>query len=160
MSNKKNILDHIKPAKIKVPDEDFFTSLATKVTDTYPKVKATKKKGHTRFLYFGYAAAAILVIGFILFQQFNTPTPQVKTAESYLAEVSTSQILEYIDTHIENYSDDEIIEIASIILTEDNEFMGDGSFLPSDIEQADIEQYINEEYINLNEFEEDELLIF
>lgn len=158
MSNKQDILDHIKPAKINVPDEDFFCGLATKVTNAYPKER--KKKGRTRFLYFKYAAAAILVIGFVLFQQFNTPTLQVKKAESYLAEVSTSQILEYIDTHIENYSDDEIIEIASIILTEDNEFMANDSFLPSDIEQADIEQYINEEYINLNEFEEDELLIF
>ena len=80
--------------------------------------------------------------------------------ESNLAQVSNAEIINYIDRHIENYSSEEIIEFASVVLEGEVDLIADENFLPNDIQFTDIEKYISEEEINLYEFYEDELLIF
>ncbi|MEJ6589097.1 MAG: hypothetical protein QNL43_04775 [Crocinitomicaceae bacterium] len=160
MSKKKNILDHIKPAKTTVPSSDFFAGLAAKITHEYPKEKPSERSIRRRLFYFAYAAAAILVIGFIVFQDFNVPVRIENSLESNLAQVSNAEIINYIDRHIENYSSEEIIEFASVVLEGEVDLIADENFLPNDIQFTDIEKYISEEEINLYEFYEDELLIF
>jgi hypothetical protein len=163
MDKKKNILDYIKPVESKIPDEDFFTDLASKVTKKKDLSIGTKQAANIRLIPFAYAAAALLVIGFVLFQQFNFPSPEAKSFESCLAALSPNEILEYVESNIEDYSEEELIDASAPITEEEMEsstFTEVFGYIPKDLEVETIEEYLDEDFINLNDFDENELLIF
>ena len=161
MDKKKNIWDYIKPVESKIPDEDFFADLASKVTKKKDLSIATKQAANIRLIPFAYAAAALLVIGFVLFQQFNVSSIQTNSYESYLAALSPNEILEYVESNIEDYSEDELT--SAPITAEEMEsstFTELFGYIPKDLEAETIEEYLDEDFINLNDFDENELLIF
>ena len=163
MDKKKSILDYIKPVKTKLPKEDYFADLASKVAKTEHPSLSAKKTAKIRFLPVAYAAAAVLVIGFVLFQQFMAPSVKTKSYESYLAELSANEILEYVESNIEDYSEDELIDASRPITEEEMEsstFTEVFGYIPEELETETIEQYLDEDFINLNNFDENELLIF
>ena len=163
MDNKKNILDFIKPVKTNVPKEEFFARLALNIAKTEQIPTNTEKNTKVRFLTFVYAAAAVLVIGFVLFQQFMSPSVQPSGYEKYLAKLSPNEILEYVESNIDDYSEDELID-ASLPITEEEmesaSFTEVFGYIPEDVKKETIEQYLDEDFINLNDFDENELLIF
>ena len=83
-----------------------------------------------------------------------------------MANVSTPEIVEYVEQHLENYTTDEIIDLASVVLDEEINLISEENFLPENIQFTDIESYISEEELELFEdydlydFDENELLIF
>ena len=163
MDKKKSILDYIKPVKTNLPKEDYFADLALKVAKTEHPSLSTKNATKMRFLPFAYAAAAVLVIGFVLFQQFMVPSVETNSCEKYLAELSPSEILEYVESNIEDYSEDELIDASAPITEEEMEsstFTEVFGYIPEDLEVETIEEYLDEDFINLNDFDENELLIF
>ena len=163
MDKKKNILDYIKPVESKIPDEEFFADLASKVTKKEDLSIGTKQAANIRLIPFAYAAAALLVIGFVLFQQFNVSSIQTSSYESYLAALSPNEILEYVESNIEDYSEDELIDASAPITEEEMEsstFTEVFGYIPEDLEVETIEEYLDEDFINLNDFDENELLIF
>ncbi|MBG38784.1 MAG: hypothetical protein CL857_02575 [Cryomorphaceae bacterium] len=163
MDNKKNILDFIKPVKTTLPKEDYFAHLALNIAQTEQIPTNPKKNTKVRFLAFGYAAAAFLVIGFILFQQFMPLSVEHIGYEKYLGELSPNEILEYVESNIDEYSEDELIE-ASLPITEEEmestKFTEIFGYIPDEVKTETIEQYLDEDFINLNDFDENELLIF
>jgi hypothetical protein len=166
MSTDKDILKHIKPVEPKIPSDDFFSSLAAKATKKEQKQNEDKSTINRIILYYSSAIAAILIIGMIVFQQFNMPEKDINTKTLGLANVSTSEIIEYVEQHLENYTTEEIIDLASIVLEEEIDLISDENFLPENIQFTDIESYISEEELelfedyDLYEFDENELLIF
>jgi uncharacterized membrane protein YvbJ len=166
MSTDKDILKHIKPVEPKIPSDDFFSSLAAKATKKEQKQNEDKSTINRIILYYSSAIAAILIIGMIVFQQFNMPEKDINTKTLSLANVSTSEIIEYVEQHLENYATEEIIDLAIIVLEEEIDLISDENFLPENIQFTDIESYISEEEIelfedyDLYEFDENELLIF
>ena len=162
MKKRKDILDHLRPEKINTPDSDFFEAIGTLVIKEYP-IAIRKSRSHLSILRISMAAAAILVVGFVLFQQFNMPSIQTSVHESYLAALSPNDILEYIENNIEDYSEDELIEASAPITEEEMEssaFTEVFGYIPEDLEAETIEEYLVEDFINLNDFDENELLIF
>ena len=163
MDKKKSILDYIKPVKTNLPKEDYFAELALKVAKTEHSSLSTKNATKIRFLPFAYAAAAVLVIGFVLFQQFMIPSVETNSYENYLAELSPSEIIEYVESNIEDYSEEELIDASAPITKEEMEsskFTEVFGYIPEDLEAETIEEYLDEDFINLNDFDENELLIF
>ena len=83
-----------------------------------------------------------------------------------MANVSTPEIVEYVEQHLENYTTEEIIDLASVVLDEEINLISEENFLPENIQFTDIESYISEEELELFEdydlydFDENELLIF
>jgi hypothetical protein len=83
-----------------------------------------------------------------------------------MANVSTPEIVEYVEQHLENYTTEEIIDLASVVLDEEINLISEENFLPENIQFTDIESYISEEELelfedyDLYEFDENELLIF
>jgi hypothetical protein len=117
-------------------------------------------------LYYSSAIAAILIIGIVVFQQFSMPVKEISTKIPSMANVSTPEIVEYVEQHLENYTTEEIIDLASVVLDEEINLISEENFLPENIQFTDIESYISEEEIelfedyDLYEFDENELLIF
>ena len=134
-----------------------------KVVKTEHPSLSTKNSSKIRLLPFAYAAAAVLVIGVVLFQQFTVPSVEKNSYENYLAELSSSEILEYVESNIEDYSEDELIDASEPITEEEMEsikFTDIFGYIPKEIETEAIEQYLDEDFINLNDFDENDLLIF
>jgi hypothetical protein len=103
------------------------------------------------------------MIGFVLFQQFNVPSPEAKSFESYLAELSPNEIIEYVESNIEDYSEDEIIDASAPITEEEmtsSTLTDVFGYITEEVEKETIEEYLDEDFINLNDFDENELLIF
>ena len=163
MDKKNDILDYIKPVESKMPNEDFFADLASKITKKEDISIGTKQAANIRLIPFAYAAAASVVIGFVLFQQFNVSPAQTNSYDRYLAELSPNEILEYVQSNIEEYSEDELIDASAPITEEEMEsstFTEIFGYIPEEVEKETIEEYLEEDFINLNDFDENELLIF
>jgi hypothetical protein len=163
MDEKRNILDYIKPVEIKMPKKDYFAGLALQIAKNEAPSISKKSAAKIRFIPFAYAAAAVLMIGFVLFQQFNFPSPEAKSFKSCLAALSPNEILEYVESNIEDFSEDELIDASEPITAEEMEsstFTEVFGYIPEDLEAETIEEYLDEDFINLNDFDENELLIF
>jgi hypothetical protein len=166
MSTDKDILKHIKPLKPEMPSDDFFSSLATKAMRKEQKQNKNTSGKSRIILYYSSAIAAILIIGIVVFQQFSMPVKEISTKIPSMANVSTPEIVEYVEQHLENYTTEEIIDLASVVLDEEINLISEENFLPENIQFTDIESYISEEELelfedyDLYEFDENELLIF
>ena len=161
MKNKKDILDHLKPVKIETPDKSFFDQLAKKVVTENPKAKNERRLGAKLFR-MSLAAAAVLLIGVVLFNDFENQQKPQQAQRVFLSEINDAEIYDYVDEHIEDFTLEEIEEVISdddLELYENLENTSELDFYFSDISDEEISTYINEEFIDLDEFE-DELLIF
>jgi len=160
MKSKKDILDHLKPIKIDAPDSEFFETLASQVVKEHPIVKR-KGKNNMRIMRMAMAAAAVLVLAFVLMKSFSIE-PQIKSPEKTLLwEIQDDEIYAYVEEHIDEFSIEEITET----LTEDDldvlfeNQSNELDFFFAEISDEEIINYINKENLDLDEFE-DELLIF
>ena len=166
MSTDKDILKHIKPLKPEMPSDDFFSSLAAKAIRKKQKEHENKSGKSRMIIYYSSAIAAILIIGIVVFQQLSMPVKGSSTKIPSMANVSTPEIVEYVEQHLENYTTEEIIDLASVVLDEEINLISEENFLPENIQFTDIESYISEEELelfedyDLYEFDENELLIF
>ena len=161
MKSKKEILDHLKPVKIETPDQSFFDQLAQKVVTENPKAKNERRLGAKLFK-MSLAAAAVLLIGVVLFNDFENQQKPQQAQRVFLSEINDSEIYDYVDEHIEDFTWEEIEEVISdddLGLYENLENTSELDFYFSHISDEEISTYINEEFIDLDEFE-DELLIF
>ena len=160
MKIKKDILNHLKPVKTNTPDADFFEDIAAQVVKEYP-ITTRPKKNHLRILRMAMAAAAVLVLAFILMKSFSIEVQSVNMEKPLLSEIQDEEIYAYVDEHIDEFSIEEITETLTeedlnvLFENQTNEL----DFFFAEISDEEIMNYINKENLDLDEFE-DELLIF
>ena len=157
MKKEKDILDHLKPEKIKTPDNDFFEALASKIAVKHP-INRNRNRILPRVIGMSFAAAAVLIIAVVLFKDFSQPVAKTKVDKALFADINDEEIYAYVDEHLDDFSIEEIEERFSSeeLVYIDVEI---GLDLFSDISKDEIMDYIENENIDLDEFE-DELLIF
>ena len=157
MKKGKDILDHLRPEKIKTPDNDFFEALASKIAVKHP-INRNRNRILPRVIGMSFAAAAVLIIDVVLFKDFSQPVAKTKVDKALFADINDEEIYAYVDEHLDDFSIEEIEERFSSeeLVYIDVEI---GLDLFSDISKDEIMDYIENENIDLDEFE-DELLIF
>ena len=163
MKENEDIFDHLKKRKIETPSKDYFDALAASVIKQELKETKVIPIGQ-KILYRSTAAAAILLIGLFL---FNTPHQQERNILAQLDDVSTEELISYVDENIDDFeteqlgetlSDEEIdkldeelsIEMLDISYVESSESI---SF--NDVDEQDILDYLELEDIDLDELEND-----
>ena len=163
MKENEDIFEHLKKRKIETPSKDYFDALAASVIEQESKKTKVIPIGR-KILYRSTSAAAILVIGLFL---FNTPDQQERNILAQLDDVSTEELISYVDENIDDFdseqlgetlSDEEIdkldeelsIEMLDISYVESSESI---SF--DDIDEQDILDYLELEDIDLDELEND-----
>lgn len=160
MKIKKDILNHLKPVKTNTPDADFFEDIAAQIVKEYP-ITTRPKKNHLRILRMAMAAAAVIVMAFVLMKSFSIEVQSVNMEKSLLSEIQDEEIYAYVDEHIDEFSIEEITETLTeedlnvLFENQTNEL----DFFFAEISDEEIIKYIDKENIDLDEFE-DELLIF
>jgi len=163
MKENEDIFDHLKKRKIETPSKDYFDALAASVIKQ--ELKETKVISIGRkILYRSTAAAAILLIGLFL---FNTRHQQERNILAQLDDVSTEELISYVDENIDDFDTDQLGETLSDeeIDKLDEELsieMSDISYVESsesisfdDIDEQDILDYLELEDIDLDELEND-----
>ncbi len=160
MKSKKDLLDHLKPLKIDAPDSEFFEALASQVVQEHLIVKR-KWKNNLRIMRMALAAAAVIVIAYVLMKSFSIEPQSIKSEKQLLSEIQDEAIFAYVFGHIDEFSIEEISET----LTEDDldvlfeNQSNELDFFFAEISDEEIINYIDKENLDLDEFE-DELLIF
>ena len=160
MKSKKELLDHLKPVKIDAPDSEFFETLASQIVKKHPMVKR-KGSNNLRIMRIGLAAAAVVVIAFVLMKSFSIESQSTSLEKTFLSEIQDEDIYTYVEEHIEEFSIEEITET----LTEDDldvlfeNQSNELDFFFANISDKEIINYIEKENLDLDEIE-DELLIF
>ena len=160
MKSKKDILDHLQPIKIDAPDSEFFETMASQVVKEHPIVKR-KGKNNLRIMRMAMAAAAVLVLAFVLMKSFSIEPQSVNSEKPLLSEIQDEAIFAYFDEHIDEFSIEEITETLTeedlnvLFENQSNEL----DFFFAEISDEEIINYIDKENLDLDEFE-DELLIF
>ena len=160
MKSKKDLLDHLKPVKIDAPDSEFFETLASQVVKEHPIVKR-KGKNNLRIMRMALAAAAVIVMAFVLMKSFSIEPQSTSPEKTLLSEIQDDDIYAYVEEHIDEFSIEEITET----LTEDDldvlfeNQSNELDFFFAEISDEEIINYIDKENLDLDEFE-DELLIF
>jgi hypothetical protein len=160
MKSKKDLLDHLKPVKIDTPDSEFFETLASQIVKEHPIVKR-KGNNNLRIMRMALAAAAVIVMAFVLMKSFSIEPQSTSPEKTLLSEIQDEDIYAYVEEHIEEFSIEEITET----LTEDDldvlfeNQSNELDFFFAEISDEEIMNYLNKENLDLDEFE-DELLIF
>ena len=160
MKSKKELLDHLKPVKIDAPDSEFFETLASQIVKKHPIVKR-KGSNNLQIMRIVLAAAAVVVIAFVLMKNFSIESQSTSLEKTFLSEIQDEDIYAYVEEHIEEFSIEEITET----LTEDDLDLlfenqsNELDFFFANISDKEIINYIEKENLDLDEFE-DELLIF
>jgi len=163
MKENEDIFDHLKKRKIETPSKDYFDALAASVIEQESKETKVIPIGRKIF-YWSTAAAAILVVGFFL---FNIPRQTQTNILAQLDDVSTEELILYVYENIDDFdteqlgetlSDEEIDELDEELSIE----MLDISYVESsesisfdDIDEQEILDYLELEDIDLDELEND-----
>lgn len=163
MKENEDIFEHLKKRKIETPSKDYFDALATSIIEQESKETKVIPIGR-KVLYWSTATAAILVVGFFL---FNIPQQQNTNILAQLEDVSTEELIAYVDENIDDFDTDHLGETLSDDEIEklDNELspeMSDISFIEStesisfdNIDEQDILDYLELEDIDLDDLEND-----
>lgn len=109
MENPNNIFDHVNPRKVDIPEGDYFKQMANSIIASQkaiPKVIPLYKK--TVFWITSVAATIALIIVF----NMNTSNEKTFNIQLALNDVSTNEIISYVDENIDEF---ELSEIADII---------------------------------------------
>ena len=96
MEEQKNILDHLKPKQIEIPDNSFFVGLSEDILLD----QGSKKKGRSgfgRLIYMAAAAAAITIFGIWFFNDLMTRNINHTELKPSLAKLEKKEIEEYLD---------------------------------------------------------------
>ena len=107
------------------------------------------------------AAAAVIVIAYVLMKSFSIEPQSVNSEKPLLSEIQDEAIFAYVDEHIDEFSIEEITETLTeedlnvLFENQSNEL----DFFFAEISDEEIINYIDKENLDLDEFE-DELLIF
>ena len=158
MKKGKDILDHLRPEKIKTPDNDFFEALASKIAVKHP-INRNRNRILPRVIGMSFTAAAVLIIAIVLFKDFSQPVAKTKVEKALFTDINDEEISAYFDAHIDEFSFEDISsEISDEELGYENSTRQLDLYF-SDISQEEIIAYIKQEHLDLDEFE-DELLIF
>jgi len=109
MENPNNIFNQVNPRKVDVPDVDYFKQIASSINASQkatPKIIPLYKKP----LFWASSVAATIALIFV----FNMEASTEKTFNIQLAlnEVSTNEIVSYVDENIDEF---ELSEIAEVI---------------------------------------------
>ncbi len=163
MKENEDIFEHLKKRKIETPSKDYFDALAASVIEQESKETKVIPIGRKIF-YWSTAAAAILVVGFFL---FNIPRQTQTNILAQLDDVSTEELILYVYENIDDFdteqlgetlSDEEIDELDEELSIE----MLDISYVESsesisfdDIDEQEILDYLELEDIDLDELEND-----
>ena len=163
MKETEDIFEYLKKRKIETPSKDYFDALAASVIEQESKETKVIPIGRKIF-YWSTAAAAILVVGFFL---FNIPRQTQTNILAQLDDVSTEELILYVYENIDDFdteqlgetlSDEEIDELDEELSIE----MLDISYVESsesisfdDIDEQEILDYLELEDIDLDELEND-----
>jgi hypothetical protein len=160
MKENEDIFDHLKKRKIETPSKDYFEALTDSIIAKQTKVIPIGRK----ILYWSATAAAILVIGFVF---FNFPNKTKTNILAQLEDVSTEDLIAYVDANINDFDTDQIGETLSDqeIDKLDEEYnleMSDISLIESsesisfdNIDEQEILDYLELEDIDLDDLEND-----
>jgi hypothetical protein len=134
--------------------------MATQVVQEHPITKR-QPQNNLRILKMAMAAAAVLVLAFVLMKSFSIEPQSTSPEKTLLSEVQDEAIFAYVDEHIDEFS---LEEITENLTEEDLNFLFENQsneldFFFAEISDKEIMNYINKENLDLDEFE-DELLIF
>lgn len=94
MEEQKNILDHLKPKQIEIPDDSFFSGLAEDIL-LDQRSKKKDRNGFIRLIYI--AAAAVTVFGIWFFNDLITENINHTELKPSLAKFEKQEIEEYMD---------------------------------------------------------------
>jgi hypothetical protein len=153
MENPNNIFDQVKARKVNVPDTDYFSQLADSIIeqkDSKAKVIPMYKKP---LVWITSAAAVIAVLIVFNYEGTSDPSINLKLA---LSEISTDEIVAYMDEHVDDFDTDliaEAVPVENIYTNSDVEeaTMPDAIISFETISDNEIMEYLLEEGIDLDE---------
>ncbi|MFZ9028361.1 MAG: hypothetical protein ACO2Z9_05055 [Crocinitomicaceae bacterium] len=163
MKENEDIFGHLKKRKIETPSKDYFDALTASIIEQESNETKVIPIGRKIF-YWSTAAAAILVVGFFL---FNIPQQTETNILAQLDDVTTEELIAYVDENIDDFDADQLGETLSDEEIEklDEELspeMSDISYVESsesisfdDIDEQEILDYLELEDIDLDELEND-----
>lgn len=150
MKEEKDILDYLKVNRTDQPDASYFQNLAKEVIKSQePKVIPMYRKP-----FFWIGSVAAIFIGFMVMIGFGDNVTSTDNPLFALNDVSSEEIIQYVDEHIEEF---EIEEIASILSTEALETTESYELAPV-VEEKKEEAQINEPTVDMKEIDSDEIL--
>jgi hypothetical protein len=168
MKNEKDIFDHLKVRKIEMPNAAYFENLAQVVIEKQrPKIVQLYKRPMTWIS----AAAAIAIVVLLV---TNISKTSIESVDPLLAlnEISTDDLMRYIDNNIEDFDTDMIAEMIPTNDLESSTLFEEIEILEAEpvkkvaapisldkLDQQDILDYFIEEGIDLEEFEDDDSFI-
>lgn len=153
MENPNNLFNQVKVRKVDVPYADYFNQLADAVIER----KAIKTKVipmYKRPLVWVTSAAAVVAV-LVVFKYVDTDEPSMNL-ELALSEISTDEILAYVNENVDDFDTDLIIEVVPM----------ENAFLNSDVDEikstesiisvetisdSEIIEYLLDEDIDLDE---------
>ena len=148
MKEEKDIFDFIQPSKVDTPDKSYFEALTKNVIqEAKPKVVPLHKRP---VVWMRVAAAAIIALLFVT----NINPGDSMSSDPLLAlnDISSEEILAYVDENIDEFEEDEIAEIVPEEAIEIRDIME----LP---EPAVVEEpAVTEASISLQEVNEEEIM--
>lgn len=172
MSEEKNILDHIKPRKVEVPDQSYFKALANEIIEKESDSSKVIQMWRKPVIWITSAAAVSALI--IFSTQFYKPQNETDLLLA-LNEISNEEIFSYIDENIEEFDteliasfvddNDESISFATEPNYTDSTQVkkdpktNDTNILPESIDRDAILDYLEDQEINVDELSDDESFI-
>ena len=160
METKKDIFDHLRPRKKIVPDQSYFEQLAENVL-VPEKVKIVPLYRKPIF-WMSSAAAAIAIIMLV---NIKTEIPNSRNPMIAWNEVSSQELLTYINDNIEDFDTDMLSEIVPSDNIEQIDLVAEDKIVVDEvstetelnfdsIEEEEILEYILNEEIDIYDIEE------
>lgn len=155
MEENKDILSHIQPKKINVPDSDYFEQLAMTI-DQGSKAKIRPLYKHPVFI--GGIAAAIVGIAFFIFNPFQQQVDPI----NQLASIPSENIYAYVSENIDDFEEEEIaVNLSSDQLQtiETSSVMEETATITiNDLSPEEIQLYFESEGIDYEEIDEESFI--
>lgn len=155
MEENKDILSHIQPKRINVPDMDYFEQLANSI-DQGSKAKIQPLYKHPIFI--GGMAAAIVGIAFFIFNPFQQQVDPL----NQLASIPSENIYAYISENIDEFEEEEIAmnldseQLKAISVENISEETS--SITVNDLSPEEIQLYFESEGIDIEEIDEESFI--
>lgn len=113
--NEKHIIDQLTKRKSTLPSTDYFAQLKKNVLHETVELQAKKAKGANLFSswYTYVAAAACIVLAVTLFWEEEKEMP--RQAKLDLSVVSRSELLEYVEAHMEDFDTESIASLSDTL---------------------------------------------
>lgn len=161
MSENKDILDYLKKREVGTPDKSYFNDLANSVIQE--QSGGTVIPLYRKLIYWSSSVAAMLLVSFFLFRSStNTEVDLLAQFE----QISTDELLAYVDDNIDEFetdliveslTDDELLtldeELSPIVTIESNPEESQLSF--DVLDENDIKDYLESEGMDIEDLEYD-----